>query len=103
LMRWETACYGRVIRRYGMPWYGIWNRHQKKALEERNRLGEGHRLIRHCCDYRVDGEIGRFTFALCDVEGSNSGGVIGVIIIGRTIIGDRPRFLIMPLEVGCQP
>ena len=39
----------------------------KKALAQQDQRGAGHRLRRHASDYRVDGEVGRFTFALFDV------------------------------------
>ena len=39
----------------------------KKALRRQHQGGAGHRLRRRVGDYRVEGEVGRFTFALFDV------------------------------------
>jgi hypothetical protein len=39
----------------------------KKALAQQHECGAGYRLVQHEYDYRVEGEVGRFAFALFDV------------------------------------
>ncbi len=45
---------------------------RKKALAEQEERGAGYEVVRHGCDYRVDGEVGRFEFGLFDVLGPAS-------------------------------
>jgi hypothetical protein len=57
----------------------------KKALAQPDQRGAGHRLRWHGSDYRVDGEVGRFTFALFDVIEADERGVFE----GRCLLPSR--------------